>query len=217
MTTNGPYARWFAAFMASVLLAAGLFGLVLVLWWRDAQRSQKLAETNSALVKERNATATALQQVKELTDEIAVLQGRRAATTDPAQIDAINRQIADLTTKTQTAVEGKAGAAGPPGLPGLPGLNGVPGAAGPQGTPGAAGPPGQTGAQGPPGAAGSPGPAGPQGKAGETGPAGPPGPQGPAGQDAPTTTTTSPPPTTTTSTRPGRGPPPAVLLPGGSR
>lgn len=195
-------------------LVTGLVAILVVLliltcwlWAANARTADKYRKANTA-------RASALQQVKQLNDEIATLQARRSVTTDPAQIDAINRQLIDLQAKTAVAVEGKAGEAGPPGLPGL---NGAPGAAGPQGTPGEAGPAGQTGAQGTPGAAGAPGPAGPAGKAGETGPAGPPGPegppgpQGPPGQDA-TTTSSS----TTTTTRPGNSTTTTTtLIPGG--
>lgn len=178
-------------------LVPTLVGLLVVLlllstwlWAANARTAGKYRKANAA-------KATALAQIRQLTDQQAELQRRLAATADPAQIGSLNRQLADLTGKTQTAVEGKAGAAGPPGLPGL---NGAPGAAGPQGSPGAAGPPGPAGAQGSAGAPGAAGPGGPQGVPGEMGPPGPTGPQGPPGQDATTTTTSSPTTSSSSST-----------------
>lgn len=191
-----------------------LLFVALSLVWTLAHQAQDLR-------RQKNATANALAQVKQLAADQATLQHRQDTTTDPAQKAAIAAQQADITAKTQTIVEGKAGSAG---APGLPGLNGLPGVAGPPGPPGQSivGPKGERGDVGP---RGEPGVAGPQGAAGETGPAGPQGDPGPPGQDAPTTTTTTttaPPPTTTSSTTTTTGPgngngPPAVLIPRGHR
>lgn len=167
-----------------------LLFVALSLVWTLAHQAQDLR-------RQKNATATALAQVKQLAADQATLQHRQDTTTDPAQKAAISAQQADITAKTQTIVEGKAGSAGAPGLPGLNGLPGLPGPPGPPGPAGAAGANGTNGVVGPPGPKGAPGP---QGDQGISGPPGPEGPQGPPGQDAPTTTTTTaPPPTTTTS------------------
>lgn len=194
-----------------------LFLLTCFLLWRTSRQA-------AALRSERNAKTTALQQVKQLTDQQAELQHRLEGTDDPDQLRALAAQIADLRAKTSRATDGEAGEAGPPGIPGLNGLPGADGRDGRDGAPGPAGPAGPAGAVGRPGAPGPAGPAGPQGDPGPAGPQGEPGPAGPQGepgQDATTTTTTEPPTTTTTTTTttgPGQGEgPPTVLLPGGNR
>jgi collagen triple helix repeat protein len=178
-----------------------LFLLSCFLGWQAIRQAQDLRA-------ERNRAATALQQVKQLTDRQAELDKRYAETTDPAERDAIAAQRSELTNQAAQVVKGEAGPAGPPGIPGL---NGLPGPAGPQGSQGVSGAPAPAGGQGPTGSAGTPGVPGPQGKPGEAGPPGPEGPQGPPGEPAPTTTTTTPttapphndpPPTTTTTTAP---------------
>lgn len=194
--------------LVPVLLAALaiLFFVSVGLGWYVNQQAAQLR-------RERDDKATALAQVKQLTDQQEELQRRLLATSDPDQVKALAAQIEDLRTKTAVAVEGQAGTAGPPGLPGLNGIQGPAGpagAAGPPGPQGTAGPAGANGTVGPAGPAGPRGPTGrpgPQGEAGPPGPQGepgPPGPQGPAGEPAPTTTTTTTEPATTTTTTRGR-------------
>lgn len=175
----------------ALLLFASLF-----LLWRTARQAE-------ALRNERNAKASALTQVEQLTNQQIELQRRLNATADQAERDDLNAQLDSLTNRTKDVAGRTAGPAGPPGLPGLDGLPGPSGPAGPAGAQGPAGVPGPAGPAGIQGPAGARGPAGPAGERGEVGPTGPqgepgpagpqgePGPQGPPGEPAPTTTTTA--------------------------
>lgn len=174
--------RLYLSLLALVLLFMALSGLLL---WRLTETNADLRIANADLRIERDRGRTALQQVKQLNDQLAT-------TTDPAQKAAISDHI-------QVAVEGKAGQAGPSGLPGL---NGLPGAAGPQGIPGENGKDGTDGASGPQGIQGVRGPEGEPGQTGPQGEPGEPGPQGPPGEDASTTTSTSTSTSSTSTTTP---------------
>jgi hypothetical protein len=161
-------------------------------WWAISQ--------NQDLRAERNDKANALAQVKQLSDQMQILQLRLADTSDPDQIRVLADQIKELGARTeQVVVNGEPGTAGPPGLPGLngaPGPPGVQGEPGPQGPLGPQGPAGQSivgprGPEGPAGPQGEPGPPGVQGEPGPPGVQGEPGPAGPPGEPATTTTTTA--------------------------